>query len=86
MKAKKKRRSNRVASDGGLERIDAGKLKGLREMARERNMVSDLIMDDSKLFLDCVFSMHDAHSFWASVRRAHKEMKRSNAEVSRDER
>ncbi len=83
MKAKRKPRSNRVGSNDGLERIDADKLKGLKELAKERNMISDLIMDDSRLLLECVFSMHDAHSFWSSVRRAHKELKRSNAKLSR---
>ena len=47
---------------------------GLEELARERNMISDLIMDDSDRWVRCVFDAHDAHSFWSAVRKAHKEM------------
>lgn len=50
--------------------------EALKELAEERNMVSELIMDEPDLFIGCIFSMHDAHSFWDAVRKAHKELKR----------
>ena len=51
------------------------KIAILQNLTDERNMISDLIMDDMAAWFECVMGMHDAHSFWDLVRKAHAEIK-----------
>ena len=47
----------------------------LDEATQDRNMVSDLIMENPILVMECAMNAHDAHSFWSDVREVHAGLK-----------
>ena len=53
----------------------------LKILADERNMISELINDDNGLllFLDCAFSLHDAHSFWSCINENYEALKSNDS-------
>ena len=54
-----------------IERLTQ-QLEKYKQLAEERNMVSDLVM--SHEILNCLLDSHDAHSFWHNVREAHSQI------------